>query len=293
MTPEIFGVSVRGASHVRADKECQDSLLFGKIELVPPKKLFSTLGFLKKDGPKFAYAMAAADGHGSASCPFSKDGSSIAVETFVSIMEEYCRAYAGDMDGLSAFLDREGELKLAKVISMEWKKRVIARHMEYGRGEADEENEADIIMQYGTTLLGFLYSENFVFAFQLGDGDIVFLNDLVFEPVISPEHILGVETHSLCKSESWRNAITAVKTRPAETAGRGLFMLSTDGFSNSFADNGEYEKSCRDYYETILEHGPDAVRQNLSEWLTETSEKGCGDDITVLFLYEPAQTNVP
>ena len=290
MTPEIFGVSVRGASHARADKECQDSMLYGKIELVPPKKLFSTFR-LKKDEPKFAYAMAAADGHGSASCPYSKDGSSIAVETFVLIMEDYCRAYAGDMDELSAFLDREGELKLAKVISMEWKKRVLARHMESGRGSADAENEADIIMQYGTTLLGFLYSENFVFAFQLGDGDIVFLNDAVFEPIISPEHILGVETHSLGKSESWRNAITAIKTRPQETAGRSLYMLSTDGFSNSFADDGEYEKSCRDYFKTILEHGAEAVSQNLSDWLTETSEKGCGDDITVLFLFEPARIN--
>jgi hypothetical protein len=60
-------------------------------------------------------------------------------------------------------------------------------------------------------------------------------------------------------------------------------MLSTDGFANSFASDEEYRKSCMGYYGMIKEHGPLEVAGNLEKWLGETSEMGCGDDITVLF----------
>ena len=37
--------------------------------------------------------------------------------------------------------------------------------------------------------------------------------------------------------------------------------------------------------ELIQEHGFGAVSENLKTWLTETSEMGCGDDITVVMAY--------
>ena len=35
----------------------------------------------------------------------------------------------------------------------------------------------------------------------------------------------------------------------------------------------------------IREHGFDTVCGNLGKWLNETSELGCGDDITVVMVY--------
>ena len=35
----------------------------------------------------------------------------------------------------------------------------------------------------------------------------------------------------------------------------------------------------------IKEHGADVIDANLKSWLSETSEMGCGDDITVLMAY--------
>ena len=32
-------------------------------------------------------------------------------------------------------------------------------------------------------------------------------------------------------------------------------------------------------------HGAETVQANLKKWLTETSELGCGDDITVVMAY--------
>ena len=64
-----------------------------------------------------------------------------------------------------------------------------------------------------------------------------------------------------------------------------LYMLSTDGFSNSYKNNDEFIKTCREYYEMIKQHGFDAVKNNLGSWLKETSELGCGDDITLVLAY--------
>lgn len=71
----VFGESVQGASHKRVDKECQDS--FKKLEY--------------DDG---TVIMAIADGHGSKACPYSKSGSSIAVNVFCKVMDEFHASYA-------------------------------------------------------------------------------------------------------------------------------------------------------------------------------------------------------
>lgn len=62
-------------------------------------------------------------------------------------------------------------------------------------------------------------------------------------------------------------------------------MLSTDGFANSYKNEAEFKKTCQDYYDMIKQHGPSAVDANLKAWLEETSELGCGDDITLLMAY--------
>jgi hypothetical protein len=41
----------------------------------------------------------------------------------------------------------------------------------------------------------------------------------------------------------------------------------------------------------IKEHGAREVSKNLKKWLNETSEIGCGDDITVLFFVDGVQAD--
>ena len=64
-----------------------------------------------------------------------------------------------------------------------------------------------------------------------------------------------------------------------------MYILSTDGFSNSYTSDEEYQKTCKDYLQMLQEHGAEIVQANLKNWLTETSELGCGDDITVVMVY--------
>ena len=269
MNRQIYGVSVQGASHVRNNTPCQDNCK--QIKLNDDITI-----------------VAVADGHGSASCPHSKTGSKIAVNVFCAIMQDLVEGFADNPEQLLTYLNREGELTVAQDIDAEWKRRVWKAHTDNKRekplnddGEIDKEA---VYKQYGTTLVGLFITERYIFAFQLGDGDMVYVDALGAQPVIEGDRILGTETHSLCKIDAWKKAITMIRMREENDVPH-LFMLSTDGFSNSFRTHDEYFVSCNDYYTLIQEHGFEAVCDNMKDWLKETSELGSGDDVTLALVY--------
>ena len=266
----VFGRSVQGASHIRTETECQDSY----------KKTICDDGTI---------ILSVADGHGSKSCPYSRTGSRIAVNVFCSIIKNLYDGYEGNTEQLLTYLNREGDTRISKAIDAEWKKRVVETHRKNKREIIELENGEDdflsVYKQYGTTLLGLLITKTFVFAFQLGDGDICYATEDKLEKVIEPEKILGVETHSLSRENAWEKAITVVRRLDIEQAQPSMFSLSTDGFANSYKDENEFKTTVCDYLKMINEHGTKAVADNLASWLTETSSMGCGDDITMLIAY--------
>ncbi|MDO4472964.1 MAG: PP2C family serine/threonine-protein phosphatase [Bacillota bacterium] len=270
MKRSVFGTSVQGASHIRSGVECQDSY----------KKLICDDGTI---------VLAVADGHGSKNCPFSKTGSSIAVNVFCKIMSEYVANFAGAPGTLLTYLNREGDTKVAQAIDAEWKRRVYKNHRDNKRDVPLDENGEKILQQvysqYGTTLLGLMLTETFIFAFQIGDGDIVFTSADGFEPVITGDKILGVETHSLSKIDAWKKAITAVRRIDFHEKLPSMFLMSSDGFANSYKNEEEFAKTCLEYFDMVNQYGMKAVGENLKNWLSETSAMGCGDDITVLMAY--------
>ncbi len=270
MIQSIFGESVRGASHIRSGKECQDSLK--KIE--------------RDDN---TVILAVADGHGSDSCPYSKTGSYVAVNVFCKILGNYLDTYAEQPEMLLTFLNREGDTKVAQAIDTEWKRRILKIHTNYKRNiilDADGNKDKEAIYKlYGSTLIGLVITKDFLFAFQLGDGDIVKVSECGIQNIIEADKILGTETHSISKVDSWKKAITVIQKRDAICYLPIMYMLSSDGMANSYKTESEFMKTCSDYYRLLKEHGVKAVSSNLKEWLNETSELGCGDDITALFAY--------
>lgn len=268
---QVFGASVQGASHVRSGRECQDSL----------KKVVLDSG---------AVILAVADGHGSDSCPYSKTGSFTAVNVFCKILGDYLETYDGQPEMLFTLLKREGDTKIAQEIDVEWKRRILRFHAKSKREmplDADGEKDRDAVYRlYGSTLLGLVLTKGFLFAFQLGDGDIVKVSESGVYSVIEADKILGTETHSLSKAESWKKAVTLIRKREESEKKPVMYMLSSDGLSNSYKNEEEFRKTCADYYALLGEHGVKAVSGQLKTWLQETSELGCGDDITALFAYE-------
>ncbi len=270
MIRSVFGESVQGASHIRNGRECQDSL----------KKL-------EKD--ENTVILAVADGHGSDSCPYSKTGSYVAVNVFCKILGDYLETYDGQPELLLTFLKREGDTKVAQAIDAEWKRRILKIHANCKRealsdAEGNKDKEA-IYKMYGSTLLGLVITKEFLFAFQLGDGDIVKVSETGVQNIIEADKILGTETHSLSKAESWKKAITFTKKQEEDERQPVMYMLSSDGLANSFKNDDEFKKTCNDYYTLLNEHGAKEVSDHLKTWLSETSELGCGDDITALFAY--------
>lgn len=270
MSRKIYGESVQGASHIRSGVVCQDS--YKQVQVSEEITL-----------------IAVADGHGSASCPHSKTGSKIAVNVFCRVMEDLIHNFSENMGFLMTYLNREGELKVAQAIDSEWKRRVWKAHTDNKRekslNDKGEPDKSAVYKQYGTTLLGLMITPTFIFAFQLGDGDILYVNGSQIQPVIEGDKILGVETHSLCKLDAWKKAITIIRKRDVNEGTPYFYMMSTDGFANSYRTEEDFYKTCTDYYALIQEHGFEAVTANLKDWLKETSELGCGDDITVVMAY--------
>lgn len=266
----VFGESVQGASHLRSNIECQDS--FKRIEC-----------------DSGTVILAVADGHGGKSSPFSKTGSQIAVNVFCKVIEELYYGYEDNLEMLLTYLNREGDTKVAQAIDSLWKKRIWKNHLNKKRKvidiETGDKNKQLVYKQYGTTLVGLLITPLFLFAFQIGDGDIIHVNNNGCDTILATEKMLGNETYSLCRAKAWEKSITIVKRIDENFLLPSMFLLSTDGFANSHRSKHEFEKSCKEYFEMIKEHGTDAIIANLKVWLSETSEMGCGDDITTLFAY--------
>ena len=264
---------VKGATHVRNQMPCQDNKRIVEIS------------------DKIAI-IAVADGHGSAKCPRSDRGSMIAVNSFYKVMKSYLKAYGEEQEGASnllTFLNREGDMRFAQDVCEEWQARV---KQSFYKNKVDGMTDADgnikwssVFSLYGTTLLGMLITDSFVFSFQIGDGDISIVTKDEVEPLVEPEKFLGTETHSLARTDAWRKAVSSVHRREMEREESYMYILSTDGFANSYTSDAEYQKTCRDYLQMIQEYGAGTVQLNLKNWLTETSELGCGDDITVVMIY--------
>ena len=266
----LYGISVRGASHIRKGTECQDSC---RVESLSDS----------------AAVIAAADGHGSESCPFSSIGAKIAVEVFCSSMKEILGSFEGSSYMLRSYLSREGNMKIPESIETEWKRRVMLDHIRNGReplvSEPDADGAAGVYKLYGTTLLGLLITTEFVFAFQIGDGDIVLTGRNGVQYAVESEKILGVETYSLSSAKAWKKSTVSVFPSPEQDQLPYMYIMSTDGMVNSHRSQKDFEKTCMDYYDIAVKYGFGMVSSGLEGWLSETSRLGCGDDITLVMAY--------
>lgn len=270
MEKETFGFSVRGASHIRSQKECQDRCCYYHV------------------ADNFDI-IAVSDGHGSDACPYSAKGAEFAVAVFCERMLEYYKHYKNDLNGLCKFLSEDGDLRVAKEIDKRWKAKVLDWNRKHRTQKPvdinGKEDVVTIYRMYGCTLLGLVVTEEFVYAFQLGDGDIMFVSEGKAVPIINADKMLGVETHSLSSKDSWKKALSTVAGIPSEDSKPYLYMLSSDGLANSYSTDEDFEKTCVDYWNMIKENGVDVVKNNMEKWLSETSKDGCGDDISVVITY--------
>jgi len=246
---DVAGSVVTGAIHLRQEKPCQDA-----IYLCEPSN--------------FAIACVA-DGHGSASCPYSDEGAAEAVKIAGEILQEM-------LPDLSAHKD----IRLPKLIEAKWKDAIQKVHAEKEREPA----EPFPYILYGTTLLAVVATENFIFALQIGDGNILLIdNDGNAHPVLAVAENVGEDTESLCLNEAWTYVRTQIIPWNASN-GPAMILLATDGYANSFANASGFLKAGTDFFKLWQEEGLSYINENLSDWLRQSSGKGSGDDIAMALL---------
>ena len=204
-------------------------------------------------------------------------------------MRQFIQEYEDSVGDLATYFNREGQIKFGQRVCMEWQRRVQESYDRSKQAKPlNEDGTVDwkeIYRLYGTTLLGMLITDSYVFAFQIGDGDMMMVDAESASPVLESEKILGTETHSLSKVDAWKKSVFAVRRKDIDEGKPYLYMLTTDGMVNSFLSEEAFRKTCREYYDSIREHGFDKVCDNLGNWLSETSTLGCGDDITMVMVY--------
>lgn len=278
---QILGESVQGAQHARLNTPNQDSLAYFSSE----ERLFPII-------------MAVADGHGSSRNFRSADGSRLAVEITIPVLQLFCEHAATHSSSNRSNLHRIAADNLPRSIVRQWQagiKAHIERHPftaeELGKLDAAKETKALKTLQsepqvaYGTTLLAAALTRDFVLFLQLGDGDILTVDDhgRVQRPIAKDPTLLGNETTSLCTADAELNfRVTCTEFSDGPPA---LILLATDGYANSFRDEAAFLKVGTDYLKLLHTEGLQAVRANLRNWLQQTSQQGSGDDITLGFIW--------
>ncbi|GAA1986705.1 protein phosphatase 2C domain-containing protein [Catenulispora subtropica] len=240
-----------------------------------------------------ALLLTVADGHGAAPHRRSHLGSAWAVEEFVRCVTPFARMVAeleGEGPGAWRRLREAGDLPLRRTVCRSWLDRTRLHDLNApSRGTAGPAAEfgRDRLVPYGSTLLGVLLSRTQVFCWQLGDGDIVLVDENG-----PPRHLfaetgdkVGDETDSLCGPEPWHRMRT--HWQPLSSLGRDrLIMINTDGLTNSFADGDGYVRFAQDVYDRFRAHGPAWVGERLPGWLERAADNS-GDDTTLLAAYAP------
>lgn len=270
------GCSCQGASHIRAGKPCQDA--FGV--------------WSGASGGYPCLIATVADGHGDRQHDLSEVGASIAARV---AMNELLSPVPED-----ALYDSIGALGAAfssitpRRISDRWVEEVLSDAATRPGTIAGAGNGPEMVVRrYGTTLLTARISPRLIMVGQIGDGDIIFLrNGQRVEHLLDiPHDLVGTTTYSL----SSRNAIPLWRTAVLPRGEGGLLLLATDGLSDSFggSDHPEFTRFLRSLFERIEEFGIGKVAQSLPGWLSTYSQRGSGDDITLVLVMITPETEVP
>ncbi len=229
--------------------------------------------------------MAIADGHGGSRHFRSQIGSALAVQSALNVL-----AAAGANSNVpEAAKEIESVWRTAVFSDLErnpFSEAELATLANSTDGPAAAETVRNApILAYGATLLAAAATDSRILLLQIGDGDILAVskNGETTRPVPADDRLIGNQTTSLCQPEAWKEFRGAVLRIPEDCP--ELLLLSTDGYANSFKSEEDFLKIGKDYLEFIRDRGLQAVSEELPAILTEASQNGSADDITLGILH--------
>jgi Protein phosphatase 2C len=280
MSWKVAHACVRGSSHQRWGLPNQDA---AQCAVAP--------------GAQGTVAVAVvSDGHGSPRHFRSQIGSSLAVSTVTGTLQGFLRESVAP-NGQVPFVPEQVH-ELERKIVNGW---LAAVHSDLERNPftqaelatLEEEDgmegraavESSPELAYGATLLAAGATDKVLLYLQLGDGEILSVSatGTTTRPLPPDDRLIANETTSLCQPEAWKDFRSSWVTRPALPS---LVLLSTDGYANSFRSDEDFLKTGQDYLEIIRQQGIASLAEELPAILTEATQQGSGDDITLAILQD-------
>src|SRR5580658_1931319 len=271
---------VRGSSHQRSGLPNQDA---AQCTVTP--------------GAQGTVAVAVvSDGHGSPRHFRSQIGSSLAVSTVAGTLQGFLRESVASNGHVPFVPEQVHELE-RKIVSG-WLAAVHSdlehnpfteaelatlEKEEGAEGRAAVENSPELA--YGATLLAAGATDKVLLYLQLGEGEILSVSatGTTTRPLPPGDRLIANQTTSLCQPEAWKDFRSAWVTVGALPS---LVLLSTDGYANSFRSDEDFLKIGQDYLDIIREQGISSLAEELPAILTEATQQGSGDDITLAILQD-------
>lgn len=292
---KCFNHSCQGESHKASDKECQDYSLTWQNE------------------DKSITIAVVCDGHGGDSYFRSATGAKLAA----TITVEQLRQFLTDVDtsrfaelpftatGTQETQESESELddvmrRLFRSIYSRWRNAITEdgnRELtEWEREHVEQKyidllgDEDRIVKAYGCTLMAYVCTNDYWFAFHLGDGKLVMLNDQFefSQPVPWDEKCFLNKTTSLCGKEPVKDFRFCIQ-------GDGSFpiavFLGSDGLDDTYGDGDKLNSFYGSIVKELASKGQEDVVNMLKEDLPKISKMGSQDDMSVAVVYDESKIN--
>jgi cell division protein FtsB len=273
------GKSVRGAAHDRSGLPNQDA-----IDWYP------------HSGKSLPLILAVSDGHGSATSFRSDRGSSFAVTTAIEEIRAFLPDLMSEID--PSKIEEIVISRLLEKLSTRWQEQVKQDLRSHQITDAERQTligkdgekalksiQANPFLVYGATLLVVVITDQFIVYLQLGDGDILHVDEQgnTTRPLGKNPQLIANQTTSLCMDRAWEQFEISVEfySQAEPHATPALILVSTDGYANSYASDEKFFKIGRDYLELIRSTGIESIESQLAGFLSETSSGGSGDDISL------------
>jgi serine/threonine protein phosphatase PrpC len=270
----VWGTSIQGAQHKRKNIPNQDAILWSGSE-----------------ADSEPIIMAISDGHGSSASFRSSKGSEIAVEVA-------CQVFPGFMTEVNnmelGLVDTQLQTALFPLLIANWKSKVQEDFQNNPLTEEDLRlkngafvqqdsvlTHEEIYIAYGATLLIVCISSTYIIYFQLGDGDILIVDELetVSAPLPDDRELIANETHSLCS----RDALGKIRYDivPLDKQLPLMILLSSDGYSNAFESKAAFYEVGTDYLKLHRTEGVESLKELVPAFLEDASRTASGDDVTL------------
>jgi serine/threonine protein phosphatase PrpC len=284
-----FAVKAQGISHIEKEIPCQDACT-------------------AQLGKNLTVGVACvADGHGGNKYFRSDKGSKLAVQVAEKTLFDFYGTIAREKKAFFISNSSSENTKKNDILSRlkqlegniiyQWRNAVLKDYRDNPLIETEKDicNENNIILDddpanfmfiYGTTLLAGLVSDSFWFVIQIGDGLCVVLEneESIITPIEEDERLAFGRTTSLCDNDAIKNFREGFGFSKIDG-----FTVATDGIADSF----EPEKSLQFNKELYVNFTtiPEKAKTELEAFLPELSERGSRDDVSIAGIFRAIDGN--